>query len=87
MSNPFKALQTRLNLSDNQAAAYLGVPVFTFKKWSEGRRKPSAAVSRLLEVLGTLEAMNPALHAYFLPPADVVKKQRSRRVIQKTKID
>ena len=85
--NPFKALQTRLNLDDGQAAAYLGVPVFTFKKWSAGERKPTAAVARLLEVLGMVEAMNPALHASFLPPVGEPKIQRSRRVIQNQKSD
>lgn len=87
MTNVFKALQTRLSLDESQAAAYLGVPVFTFRKWAAGDRKPTAAVARLLEVLGMVEAMNPALHASFLPPASEPKKPRSRRVIQKPKTD
>jgi hypothetical protein len=86
--NPFKALQTRLNLDESQAAAYLGVPVFTFRKWAAGDRKPTAAVARLLEVLGMVEAMNPTLHDSFLPP-DAVPTAPKRPVGRplKTKTD
>ena len=65
--NQFNALMTRLNLDETRAAAYLGVPVFTFRKWASGARKPSAATLRLLDVLGTVEVLAPALHAGFLP--------------------
>lgn len=63
----FAALMTRLNLDEPRAAEYLGVPVFTFRKWLNGERTPSSAVFRLLDVLGTVEALAPALHAGFLP--------------------
>ena len=66
-SNPFTHLMERLHLDEPSAADYLGVPVFTFHKWATGERKPSAAVLRLLDVLGTVEALAPALHAGFLP--------------------
>ena len=79
--NPFKSLQTRLSLDEPQAAAYLGVPVYTYRKWAAGDRKPTAAVTRLLEVLGIVEAMNPALHASLMP----AQKQTPRSEIQKTK--
>lgn len=69
--NQFQALQTRLGLDDARAAAYLGVPVFTFRKWAKGDRKPAASVTRLLEVLGMLEALAPALHAGLIPDAHV----------------
>lgn len=85
--NPFKALQTRLNLDEPRAAAYLGVPVFTFRKWATGDRKPTAAVTRLLEVLGMVEAMNPALHASFLPPAGAPKAAGKRGRPSTTKVD
>ena len=79
-SNQFTHLMTRLRLDDNQAADYLGVPVFTFRKWASGERQPSAAVLRLLDVLGTVEALAPALHAGFLPSQSRhVKKSRSKR--------
>jgi hypothetical protein len=79
-SNPFTHLMTRLHLDENQAADYLGVPVFTFRKWASGERQPSAAVLRLLDVLGTVEALAPALHAGFLPSESRhVKKSQSKR--------
>ena len=57
----------RLNLDEREAADYLGVPVFTLRKWCSGERQPGAAVMRLLDVLGMVEAMAPALHVSFLP--------------------
>jgi hypothetical protein len=57
----------RLNLDEGQAAAYFGVPVFTVRKWLTGEREPGAAVTRLLEVLGMIEALAPDLHHSFLP--------------------
>lgn len=57
----------RLALDDARGAEYLGVPVPTLRKWRAGVRAPSAAVIRLLDVLGTVEALAPALHASFLP--------------------
>lgn len=63
-----RATVDRLNLDENRAAAYLGVPVFTVRKWLTGEREPGAAVARLLEVLGLVEALAPGLHASFLPP-------------------
>jgi hypothetical protein len=85
--NPFKALQTRLNLDEPRAAAYLGVPVFTFRKWAAGDRKPTAAVARLLEVLGMVEAMNPTLHDSFLPAPSAPKVTGKRGRPSKTKTD
>ena len=63
----FTGLMARLDLNENQAADYLGVPIFTLRKWVNGTRTPSASVIRLLDVLGMVEAMNPALHDSFLP--------------------
>ena len=69
----------RLNLNEHRAALYFGVPVFTYRKWATGDREPSAAVTRLLDVLGMVEAMAPALHDSFLPPElGHVKKSRSK---------
>ena len=68
----------RLNLDEPRAADYLGVPVFTLRKWATGERQPGAAVLRLFEVLGIVEAMAPALHASLLPPKPRhVEKSRS----------
>jgi hypothetical protein len=56
----------RLSLDEGQAAAYFGVPVYTVRKWCRGEREPGAAVARLLEVMGMLEALAPNLHQTFL---------------------
>jgi len=56
----------RLGLNDAQAAQYFAVPVFTVRKWMSGEREPGAAVARLLEVMGLLEALAPNLHQTFL---------------------
>jgi hypothetical protein len=54
--------------------------VFTVRKWTTGEREPNASVARLLDVLGMVEAMAPALHGAFLPPEiGHVKKSRSKR--------
>ena len=79
----FAAIMARLNLDEPRAAAYLGVPVFTFRKWVTGERTPTAAVLRLVDVLGTIEALAPALHASFVPapsePKVPAKRGRPRR--------
>lgn len=75
-----RALADRLGLNEPRAAAYLGVPVFTLRKWATGERQPGAAVLRLLDVLGMVEAMAPALHALFLPPeSHHVEKSGAKR--------
>jgi hypothetical protein len=68
----------RLNLDEGQAAEYFGVPVFTVRKWCTGEREPGAAVARLLEVLGMIEALAPDLHHSFLP-RPTVRPTRGRR--------
>lgn len=68
----------RLNLDEREAADYLGVPIYTLRKWESGERGSSAAVMRLLDVLGMVEALAPALHESFLPPKSRhVEKSRS----------
>ena len=70
----------RLHLDDTRGAAYLGVPVYTVRKWISGEREPGAAVARLLDVLGMVEAMAPALHGSFMPSEPVqVKKSRTKK--------
>lgn len=69
----------RLNLSEARAADYFGVPVHTLRKWLNGTREPAAAVARLIEVLGMVEALAPALHASLIPAqaATPVRQKRS----------
>jgi DNA-binding transcriptional regulator YiaG len=52
----------RLGLTDNQAADYFGVPVHTLRKWLNGERAPGAATHKLVEILGLIEALAPAIH-------------------------
>ena len=80
--NEFKTtldgLMTRHRLDDTRAAALLGVPVYTLKKWTTGTRAPSAAAVRLLEVLCTLEALAPAMLAALTPEAVPAAPKRPR---------
>lgn len=70
----------RLNLDEPRAAEYFGVPVFTIRKWCTGEREPGAAVARLLDVLGIVEALAPALHGSFLPPVSTTPPSKRGRV-------
>ena len=83
----FCALRERLNLSPERAALYLGVPLYTYKKWESAERVPSASVLRLLDVLGTIEALAPSLHDHFLPPVGEPKVACKRGRPLKTKTD
>lgn len=70
--------RSRLDLFPAEMADYLGVPIYTLRKWESGERGSSAAVMRLLDVLGMVEALAPALHESFLPPKSRhVEKSRS----------
>lgn len=62
-------LVSRLRLTDTQGAAYLGVPVTTYRKWIAGTRAPGAVAVRLLDVLGMIEALAPGMHAHLIPAA------------------
>ena len=54
--------RSRLKLSPAQMADYLGVPIYTLRKWESGERQGSATLLRLLDILGMVEALAPALH-------------------------
>lgn len=62
-----KATIERLGLSEKQASDYFGVPVPTLRKWCTGEREPGAATHRLIEILGMIEALAPAIHQSLLP--------------------
>ncbi len=68
------ALIDRHQLSETGAAALLGVPVHTLKKWVSGERGPGAATVRLLEVLGIVEALAPSLFGVLAPEVGHVEK-------------
>lgn len=52
-----RTIRTRVNLSQSDCAAALGVALETFRTWDSGRRTPPSAVVRRAE---TLTAMKPA---------------------------
>lgn len=58
-----KAWRSRLSLGEAGMAAYLGVPVTTYRKWENGTRKPDAAPLRLFEVLQRIEDEAKGTHA------------------------
>jgi DNA-binding transcriptional regulator YiaG len=62
-----KALKTRLGLSDQGLADYLGVSVHAARKWLNGTRQPESSAARLVEVLGIIEALAPNVHAAMVP--------------------
>jgi DNA-binding transcriptional regulator YiaG len=77
------ATMDRLNLNEARAAEYLGVPVYTLRKWRTGERAPAAAAVRLLYVLELLEAIAPALHAGLLPAEGERKSSRQKSDMKK----
>ena len=70
-------LQTRLKLTREGLADYLGVPVPTCNKWMTGDREPGAALVRLVDVLETIEVLAPGIHAGLMPePRPMLKRGR-----------
>jgi len=57
----------RLSMDDSTMAEYMGVSPHTLRKWLTGERCPGAATLRLLDVLGVIEAICPAVHASLMP--------------------
>ena len=62
-------IRKRLDLSAAAMARYLGVPVYTYRKWEDGTRDPSASVVRLLEVLRLIDDHAPKLHNQLIQEA------------------
>ncbi len=46
-----KAIRTRLNLTQKDMAAVLGTSPSGYRKWEQGRRKPSGAARTLFKVM------------------------------------
>ena len=62
-------LRKGYGLSAAAMARYLGVPVYTYRKWEAGTRDPSASVVRLLEVLSLIYTHAPKLHNQLIQEA------------------
>lgn len=54
-NDELKAWRMRLSLGEVGMAAYLGVPVTTYRKWENGTRSQDASTLRLFEVLQRIE--------------------------------
>lgn len=92
MSNAetLKATAARLGLSELAMAAYLGVPVFTYRKWENGTRGMDAAPRRLLEVLERIENESPDLHLSLIDAAQAAGgpvEPRKPRGMGKAKVE
>jgi len=46
-----KAIRTRMKVTQNTMAAYLGVSVSGYRKWEQGQRFPNGAARTLLKVM------------------------------------
>jgi transcriptional regulator with XRE-family HTH domain len=66
-------------MSHADLAEYLGVPQTTLSNWQNGTRTPSQSCLRLLDVLGTIEALAPTIHAALLPSKRVDKRTKGYR--------
>lgn len=62
-----EALMKRRGMNQAAMSRYLGVPQGTIGNWLGGTRKPSRSVGRLLDVLGMVEVLAPAIHDQLLP--------------------
>lgn len=62
-----EALMKRRGMNQAAMARYLGVPQGTIGNWLGGTRVPNKCVVRLLDVLGMIEVLAPAIHEEFLP--------------------
>ncbi|MHB1956104.1 MAG: helix-turn-helix domain-containing protein [Sulfobacillus sp.] len=69
LTEQIDGLIQRHQMSDAQAAEYLGVPISTIRNWRYGRREPSASAKRLVEILLMLETLAPGIHDSLVPPA------------------
>lgn len=70
-----KAWRARLSLGEAGMAAYLGVPVTTYRKWENGTRKPDAAPLRLFAVLQLLETVHKSTHLTLMSEAMTVENK------------
>lgn len=83
-----KAWRARLSLGEAGMAAYLGVPVTTYRKWENGTRNPDAAPLRLFAVLQLLETVHKSTHLTLMSEAMTVenKPAKGRKPRQATQV-
>ena len=62
-------LRRGYGLSAAAMARYMGVPVYTYRKWEAGTREPTASAVRLLEVLSLIYTHAPKLHNQLIQEA------------------
>ena len=80
-----KQWQSDLGLSELAMAHYLGVPVHTLKKWTNGTRTPDSATLRLFAILQRIGQAYPALQGELVAEArasapDQAPRRRGRPV-------
>ena len=78
-----KQWQADLGLSDVAMSAYLGVPMSTYSKWTNGTRAPDSATLRLFGILQRIGRAYPVLHGELMQEAraaapDVPRRPRGR---------
>lgn len=73
-----KPWRARLGLGEAGMAAYLGVPVNTYKKWENGTRKPESSALRVGDLLARIESLAPQLHAALIAEAKTAAEPRKR---------
>ena len=62
-----RALMARRGWGHNQTARYLGVPNSTMGNWIQGTKRPSQVITRLVDVLATIELLAPHIHDSLIP--------------------
>jgi putative transcriptional regulator len=58
-----RALRTRLHMSQGEFAVLVNVTVATVASWEQGRRPPSAAAARLLQIVDNPDAFSRIVKA------------------------
>lgn len=62
-----RTAMARMGLTQSEMAAYLGVPQSTLCNWLAGTRNPPRVATRLMYVLGIVQALAPGIHDSLLP--------------------
>jgi transcriptional regulator with XRE-family HTH domain len=89
-----KQWQADLGLSELAMAHYLGVPVHTLKKWTNGTRTQDSATLRLFAVLRRIGVAYPMLHGELVqeartaaPDQSPAKRGRPRKGMGPTQVE